>query len=62
MDEGAPMVPLIQIVYKTATVYRMFVRTRGVMVLAEVGIFTVPMHLSAVADFQASIQVLEWFK
>jgi hypothetical protein len=60
LDEGAPMVPLVQIIYEQGTVYRLVVRTRGIMVLAEVGVFTVLMHMNAIGAFQASMQVLEW--
>jgi len=41
---------------------RLFVRTRGAMVLAKVGVFTVPMHLNGVGVFQASMPVLIWLK
>ena len=62
LDEGAPMVPLIQIIYDEGTVYRHFVQTRGIMVLAEVGVFTVPMHLNNVGSLQASLPVLNWYQ
>ncbi|KAI9240547.1 MAG: hypothetical protein BYD32DRAFT_151745 [Podila humilis] len=62
LDEGAPKVPLVQIIYEQGTVYRLVVRTRGIMVLAEVGVFTIPMHMNAIGSFQASMQVLEWFR
>ncbi|KAF9186253.1 hypothetical protein BGZ50_002582 [Haplosporangium sp. Z 11] len=62
LDEGAPMVPLVQVVYDEGTVYRHFVRTRGVMVLAEVGVFTVPMHVNGIGSLQASLPVLYWYK
>ncbi|KAF9082681.1 hypothetical protein BGX29_003682, partial [Mortierella sp. GBA35] len=62
LDEGAPMVPLIQIIYDEGTIYRHFVKIRGVMVLAEVGVFTVPMHLNNVGSLQASLPVLNWYQ
>lgn len=62
LDEGAPMVPLIQVIYDEGTIYRHFVRIRGVMVLAEVGVFTVPMHLNNVGALQASLPVLNWYQ
>ncbi|KAF8927981.1 hypothetical protein BGZ47_001878 [Haplosporangium gracile] len=60
LDEGAPMVPLIHIIYDEGTIYRHFVKIRGVMVLAEVGVFTVPMHLNSLSSLQASLPVLNW--
>lgn len=62
LDEGAPMVPLIQVIYDEGIIYRHFVRIRGVMVLAEVGVFTVPMHLNNVGALQASLPVLNWYQ
>ncbi|KAF9410065.1 hypothetical protein BGZ76_005568, partial [Entomortierella beljakovae] len=62
LDEGTPMVPLIQIIYEKGIIYRLVVRARGVMVLAEVGIFTVPMYLNAIATLQTSLPTLEWYK
>ncbi|KAF9081335.1 hypothetical protein BGX23_000988, partial [Mortierella sp. AD031] len=62
LDEGAPMVPLMQAIYDEGTIYRHFVRIRGVMVLAEVGVFTVPMHLNNVGALQASLPVLNWYQ
>ncbi|KAG0351756.1 hypothetical protein BGZ54_003112 [Gamsiella multidivaricata] len=35
LDEGAPMVSLVQIIYDEGTLYQHFVRIRGIMVLAE---------------------------
>ncbi|KAF8923171.1 hypothetical protein BGZ58_003282 [Dissophora ornata] len=56
------MVPLIQIIYDEGTIYRHFVRIRGVMVLAEVGVFAVLMHLNNVGSLQASLPVLCWYQ
>ncbi|KAF9945665.1 hypothetical protein BGZ65_010503, partial [Modicella reniformis] len=62
LDEGASMVPLVQIIYEQGTIYRLVVRIRGIMVLAKVGVFTVPMHMNAIGAFQASMPVLEWLR
>ncbi|KAG0078386.1 hypothetical protein BGZ90_005349 [Linnemannia elongata] len=62
LDEGAPMVPLIQVIYDEGTIYRHFVKIRGVMVLAEVGVFTVPTHLNQIGSLQASLPVLFWYQ
>ncbi|KAG0312662.1 hypothetical protein BGZ99_009334 [Dissophora globulifera] len=62
LDEGAPMVPLVQIIYDEGTIYRHFVRIRGIMVLAEVGVFTIPTHLNSIGSLQASLPVLYWFQ
>ncbi|KAG9061659.1 hypothetical protein KI688_007240 [Linnemannia hyalina] len=57
LDEGAPMVPLIQIIYDEGTIHCHFVKIRGVMVLAEVGVFTVLIHLNNVRSLKASLPV-----
>ncbi|KAF9582769.1 hypothetical protein BGW38_010789, partial [Lunasporangiospora selenospora] len=62
LDEGAQMVPLVQIIYDEGTLYRHFVQIRGIMVLAEVGVFTVPTHLNSIGSFQASLPVLYWYQ
>ncbi|KAF8928480.1 hypothetical protein BGZ58_009625, partial [Dissophora ornata] len=40
LNEGAPVVPLIQVVADVGTVYRHFVKAQGILVLAEVGVFS----------------------
>ncbi|KAF9346829.1 hypothetical protein BGX34_003588 [Mortierella sp. NVP85] len=62
LDEGSPMVPLVQVIYEQGTIYKLVVRIRGIMVLAKVGVFTVPMHRNAIGAFQASMPTLEWFR
>ncbi|KAF9555984.1 hypothetical protein EC968_008551 [Mortierella alpina] len=62
LDRGVHLVPLLQIIYDQGVVYRMMVPARGVMVLAEVGLFTIPLYLNAIGNFQASLPVLEWYK
>ncbi|KAF9405480.1 hypothetical protein BGZ76_006560 [Entomortierella beljakovae] len=38
------------------------VPAQGVMVLAEVGLFAIPLNLNAIGNFQTSLPVLEWYK
>ncbi|KAF9112427.1 hypothetical protein BGX27_003392 [Mortierella sp. AM989] len=62
LNEGAPVVPLIQVTADRGVVYRHFVKARGIIVLAEVGVFWVPviaMHLGAL---QATLPALYWFR
>ncbi|KAF9406461.1 hypothetical protein BGZ76_006330 [Entomortierella beljakovae] len=62
LDEGSPMVPLVQVVYDEATVYRHIVKLRGFMILAEVGTFMVPRNLHEIGSFQTPLPVLYWYK
>ncbi|KAF9959696.1 hypothetical protein BGZ65_000142 [Modicella reniformis] len=62
LDQGVHLVPLLQIIYDQGVVYRMMAPARGVMVLAEVGLFTIPLYLNAIGNFQTSLPVLEWYK
>ncbi|KAG0247479.1 hypothetical protein BG011_001417, partial [Mortierella polycephala] len=62
LNEGAPVVPLIQVVADVGTVYRHFVKARGIMVLAEVGVFSVPTTTIHMGALLASLPTLFWFR
>ncbi|KAG0282389.1 hypothetical protein BGZ96_000533 [Linnemannia gamsii] len=62
LNEGAPVVPLIQVVADVGTVYRHFVKARGIMVLAEVGVFSVPTATIHVGALLASLPTLFWYQ
>ncbi|KAF8933515.1 hypothetical protein BGZ47_010833 [Haplosporangium gracile] len=58
LNEGALVVPLIQVVADVGTVYRHFVKARGIMVLAEVGVFSVPTATIHMGALLASLPTL----
>ncbi|KAI8353974.1 hypothetical protein B0O80DRAFT_451906 [Mortierella sp. GBAus27b] len=62
IHEGAPMVPLLQVIYDDATLYRLFPHLRGVLVLAEVGAISFPTHARSIGSLQVSFPVLQWYK
>ncbi|KAF9189412.1 hypothetical protein BGZ51_009645, partial [Haplosporangium sp. Z 767] len=62
LNEGAPVVPLIQVIADVGTVYRHFVKARGIMVLAEVGVFSVPTATIHLGALLASLPTLFWFR
>ncbi|KAG0257015.1 hypothetical protein BGZ95_005347 [Linnemannia exigua] len=62
LNEGAPVVPLIQVVADVGTVYRHFVKARGIMVLAEVGVFSVPTATIHMGALLASLPTLFWYQ
>ncbi|KAF9079660.1 hypothetical protein BGX27_006138, partial [Mortierella sp. AM989] len=44
LDEGTPMVPLIQVISGQGTMYRHIVKTRGIMVLVDSDSHREPVH------------------
>ncbi|KAF9579909.1 hypothetical protein BGW38_003642, partial [Lunasporangiospora selenospora] len=62
LNEGAQVVPLIQVIANEGTVYRHFVKDRGVMVLVEVGTFWVPTTVIHMGALLASLPTLFWFQ
>jgi hypothetical protein len=56
------MVPQIHIIYDEGTLYRHFVKFRGVMVLAEVGVFLVPIYLNNIGSLLTTLPVLIWYQ
>ncbi|KAF9083787.1 hypothetical protein BGX27_003996, partial [Mortierella sp. AM989] len=62
LNEGTPVVPLIQVVADVGTVYRHFVKARGIMVLAEVGVFSAPTTTIHMGALLASLPTLFWFR
>lgn len=62
IHEGAPMVPLLQVIYDDGTLYRLFPYIRGVLVLAEVGAISFPTHARSIGSLQASLPVIQWYK
>jgi hypothetical protein len=62
LNEGAPVVPLIQVLADVGTVYRHFVKARGIMVLAEVGVFSVPTATIHMGALLASLPTLFWYQ
>ncbi|KAI1316995.1 hypothetical protein EDD11_009154 [Mortierella claussenii] len=62
LNEGAPVVPLVQVIADVGTVYRHFVKARGIMVLAEVGVFSAPTATIHLGALLASLPSLFWFR
>ncbi|ORZ12463.1 hypothetical protein BCR41DRAFT_100137 [Lobosporangium transversale] len=54
LNQGGEVVPLVQVIADSGTIYRHIVKVRGVMVLAEVGAFSVPMTTVQVGGLLAS--------
>ncbi|KAG9062632.1 hypothetical protein KI688_004936 [Linnemannia hyalina] len=50
LNQGTEVMPLVQVLAGSGTIYRHFVKGRGIVVLAEVGVFSVPtttIHMGA---------------
>ncbi|KAF9344342.1 hypothetical protein BGX26_004508 [Mortierella sp. AD094] len=62
LNEGVDVVPLVQVIADCGTVYRHIVKIRGISVLAQVGIFTVPISVNQLGALQASLPVLFWLR
>ncbi|KAF9578657.1 hypothetical protein BGW38_005438 [Lunasporangiospora selenospora] len=62
LNQGAEVVPLVQVVADSGTIYRHIVKDRGVMVLAEVGVFLVPTTTIHMGALLASLPTLVWFR
>ncbi|KAG0221949.1 hypothetical protein BGW41_006288 [Actinomortierella wolfii] len=58
LDEGHGMAPLIQIIYSNASYFRLSVKTRGLMLLEEVGTFVVPTTTATIPSLFATIPTL----
>ena len=62
LNQGADVVPLVQVIADSGTIYRHFVKGRGIMVLAEVGMFSVPTATIHMGALLASLPALFWFR
>ncbi|KAF9992030.1 hypothetical protein BGZ79_003615 [Entomortierella chlamydospora] len=62
LNQGTEVVPLVQVVAGSGTIYRHIVKDRGVMVLAEVGVFSVPTTTIHMGALLASLPALNWLR
>ncbi|KAF9915938.1 hypothetical protein FBU30_001616 [Linnemannia zychae] len=58
LDEGHAMAPLIQVIYSNASYFRLSAKTRGLMLLEEVGMFIVPTTTATIPSLFATIPTL----
>ncbi|KAF8923168.1 hypothetical protein BGZ58_003285, partial [Dissophora ornata] len=58
LDEGHAMAPLIQIIYSNASYLRLSAKTRGLMLLEEVGTFVIPTTTATIPSLFATIPTL----
>ncbi|KAF9080279.1 hypothetical protein BGX23_002374 [Mortierella sp. AD031] len=58
LDAGHKMAPLFQIVYTKGTYMRLKEAKRGMFVLEEVGLFTIPATVEMITTFMTNIQTL----
>lgn len=58
LDEGNDMAPLLQVIYSNASYLRLSAKTRGVLLLEEIGTFIIPTTTAMIPSLFATIPTL----